>query len=693
MTPQYKVPEFQKLLHANPLLPIALSFALGITADYYCDNILISCAAIAIATILFLTKKTIIASWIVSIALGAIVYGINRQQQPSLESGFYAGRFYEAEIENAIEYDNTQSATVKIVSAGSSPDALSECQTIRARLSTPTFNPKLEKGYSICFYGSLNPVTIQTDLPDEWTPQHSILANNILFRAFVEPDSIHSINPTPGIIPFFVRLNNLLQERLYATSLTAQAKEFLAASLLGNSSDMSRESKATFSESGLSHILALSGMHIGLIAMLVSLALWPLKIMGHRKLTSIIIILILWSYCAITGLSPSVTRATTMMTIYICGQMIQRQSSAINSLSAAALIILIFDPTSLFAIGFQLSFAAVLSIIIFADKLNPFSRRHRFAYSCCSYLSISISAMIGTGLLSAVYFHQFPLYFLLSNIIASILLPFILGGGLLIILFSVISHTPEILTVPVSFLCQWLEKAASIISSLPGATIDNIYLSNAVIIAYVAALIATALWIRKKSLTYGFFWALSIIAFVYLLISPLNPDRKPTLYIARTTFRTDFIIDNSTDTLFVITTLPHEPVNVADHAMSHYKDYMGMRNISNIRVIEPSDTIYHGFTYNDNTILWGNHKIAIVSDSKNIPNINRTNYMVVCRGFRGKIENLISTIKTDTLIIGYDLDPRRAVKYIAECEDLKIPYINLRDRSWCLPYRSAQTRF
>lgn len=684
-----KESDIKRIISANPLLPITILFSSGIVIGHAYNSILLPITAIIIAIIFGLLKKTIYVAWTVSFALGTTTIFLSYSSNPTNKSdSLYSPRYYEATIESAAEYDNTQSATLKIVSAGESPEHMESCRPISVRLATPTFEPTLIKGHSIVFKGKLEPIEPITDLPDEWTPEQSLLEKNIRLRVFVEPDNIVDYFPTKGIVAYFQRCQKTLVDHLFQTNLTTSAKEFIATALLGDSSGMSQSTRDEYANAGLSHILALSGLHVGLIAMIVSIALWPLRTFGYRKSTSVIVILILWIYAATTGLSASVIRATVMMTIYIVGQMLQRPSSSINSLSAAALIILIFDPTALFSIGFQLSFAAVLSIILFADIINPFQRRQQVLYTLASYPAITISAMIGTGLISAVYFHSFPLYFIFANIAASLLLPPIIAGGLIIIIISLFGAVPTFLAATISLMCSWLESVADFFAKLPGSTIDDIYLPNYILLIYAAVIASTILWLKKRKTIYGFVWGISVIILVGCMLFHPQPLRTPGLYVARTTFRTDIVIDNSTDTLYLLSTRPQEPINVTSRAQLRYRDYMGKRNIRALKLINASDTVTHGFAIHQHTFSWGKKKILWLYDQQDIPNVKHTDYALICRGYRNTINNLTDLIDIDTIIFSYDLDPRRTKKYINECEDLKQPYINLRERGVFLPYES-----
>lgn len=675
----------ERFISANPLFPIVTFFAIGIICGQLYSSV-ITIPAIIVACIAVAMKKTVYAGWAIATVLGAVAFLVSPEASKQIvtPSGI---RYYEAEIIKSTESDNFQSATIMILKAGHSPENLTDCRPTLARMTIPTFDPQLLEGHSVLFFGEMQPIAVQTDLPDEWTSEIISIEQGIKGRFFINESNIVSVSESPGILSFFKRQRHELKMVIYQTTLSTDAKEFLVTTILGDSSDMAESTRNDYRDSGLSHILALSGLHVGLIAMLISLALWPLRIFANRWLTSVAVIIFLWIFAAIAGFGPSVTRAVIMTTIYLFGRMIQRRSSPFNSLCFAAFIILIFDPSSLFSVGFQLSFSAVASIIVFADLLNPVSRRHRFAYICSSYISISLAAMIGTGLISTICFHSFPLYFLPANLFIAVLLPLIIGGGLILLIWQLITPAPELITHALSYLIEIVNTIASFFSNLPNSTINNLYLSGWTAVIYALMLISVVLWIKTHKIVYGVFTSVLLIMLVSIIAYSPKPEREGTLYTARTTYRTDFIIDNLTDTLFVVSTRPQQPEEVIHRIRTRYSDYMGRRNIKNIKLIDSTHTS-SGFFYQNNILRWGENTIGILSSNEPIPPMH-LNYAIVCRGYRNAISEIICRYHPDSIILAYDLDKRRLARYESECQQLQQPYISLRQRPWNLPFRRS----
>lgn len=206
----------------------------------------------------------------------------------------------------------------------------------------------------------------------------------------------------------------------------------LAALTLGSKDALHPELRQNYTTSGGMHILAVSGLHVGVIYLVISFLLRFLdKKPKLRFLKLFFILLFLWSYAFITGLPPSVIRATSMFSLVAVGSALLRRSQIYNTISVAAFLMLLYNSNYLYDVGFQLSFSAVVSIVYFQPLIAKwFYTKNKILKWTWDLTAVSLAAQIGTAPLSVFYFHQFPNYFLLTNLIA---IPF----ATLIIYFAV----------------------------------------------------------------------------------------------------------------------------------------------------------------------------------------------------------------------------------------------------------------
>lgn len=270
----------------------------------------------------------------------------------------------------------------------------------------------------------------------------------------------------------------LLRERLLNIyrnqNLGANETEILSALTLGYKRDLDTETKRVFSAAGAMHVLAVSGLHVGIIFMVLNFLLGFLK----RQKTGRYIfvcstILILWIYAFITGLSPSVLRASTMFSIVIVATNLKRRASIYNSLAASALFLLLLNPNNLFEVGFQLSYSAVFGIVFLQPKIERlWPVKNKIVQFFWSLICVSIAAQIATFPLTAYYFNQFPAFFLFTNMIIIPAVMLLIPMGIFLLILSKIGF----ISATLSFLLKWTIKGIyfvlQFIESLPYSTID-----------------------------------------------------------------------------------------------------------------------------------------------------------------------------------------------------------------------------
>ena len=244
----------------------------------------------------------------------------------------------------------------------------------------------------------------------------------------------------------------------------------LAAMTLGDKSTLNKELREVYSVTGASHVLALSGLHMGIIFLL----LYRLTLgRRHFLLSQVVIVLGLWAFAFLTGLSSSVVRSATMISGYVLFSVMGRQRNPINLLCFTAIIMLLVNPQSLYDIGFQLSFTAVLSILLWLPLIERFLPENyfvtrRFQHFLFSTISMSLAAQLAVAPLIAYYFGRFSTYFLLTNFIVIPAATVILYGVLLVVVLPMLG--PVLLWV-----VGILNKALEWMSQMPYSCIDGLH--------------------------------------------------------------------------------------------------------------------------------------------------------------------------------------------------------------------------
>ena len=657
-----------------PLLPITLSFIIGIIiADIGVHPIVVIIVA-TFTTFLFFKRKAIASFCLMALAIGWVNMLI--QVPASLNQSLQEKEhFYNGTIISTSESETSRHLIIAVSKIGSLTDT-----NFRCKLTLPSMYPVINPGDDVSFSAKLQSPKNNHDLPDEWDMERFLYCQGITATAYIQPEQITIIGENDGLLWHIRRLQSHIVSLLGACSLSDETTEFLTATITGDDSLLLAETRQEFTTAGLAHILALSGLHVGLIVLIIAIILFPLSVMGYNRTRLIFTIILLWGYAVMTGMTPSVTRAAIMTTLFITGIIIQRRHSSINALCFAALIILLFSPLQLYFVGFQLSFAAVLAILLFSNRINPVNRKHRIWYYIISLACVSISATLGTALISAYYFHSFPVYFLICNILVIFLLPVIIGGGVLLIIFEACGWSSIWICYALDFLYNIITYITETASSLPFAKIDNIYFSEWLFFPFIITVLLLLATLIYRKFAYGIMTILFAIFTItaHYVSKPTYPQTE--FFIPRDTYYTNIIarIDTS---MYLYTTAHHsEYSNVLDRAEFKYKDYIGRRNVENITLI--TDTFYSPlFSCQGRNLIFNNTLFVIIDNTDDIyPPQTKPDYAIVCRGFKGDIIDVAETINADTILLSNDLHPHRHNRYFEECITKQIPCRSLRNR-------------
>lgn len=281
----------------------------------------------------------------------------------------------------------------------------------------------------------------------------------IYYESSCSEDNLRITGHDATITGMALKLRSDIESFIENTPLRKPTQNFLIAILLGDRNYLSVDIRNMFADAGLSHILALSGMHVAIMAGIVMWLLFPMNFAGLYKYRIIIAAMAMMGYAMITGLAPSTVRAAVMLLAVSISIFLERRNTAWNSLLLATFCILLFTPGALFDTGLQLSFTCVAALIFFVSPLNPFSRHdhphlHRFG----SIIISTIVATAATWCLSAYYFGKIPLVFLAANLVSLPLLPAYLVASLLYFAVSAFATAPAWCAQPIDFFPEILQE-------------------------------------------------------------------------------------------------------------------------------------------------------------------------------------------------------------------------------------------
>lgn len=291
-------------------------------------------------------------------------------------------------------------------------------------------------------------------------------------------------------------------EKLQKTKLETDERAIIQALVLGEKKDIDKNLYEKYAAAGAVHILAVSGLHVSIIYFILSFLLKPLSRFKDGSLIQVIsIVLSLWGFALLSGLSPSVTRAVTMFSFFALAEVLNRDTNAINTLFLSYFTLLVINPFLLFQVGFQLSYLAVFFIIwLLPIFQNIGYSKYKVVRKVWTLIAVTICAQIGVLPLSLFYFNQFPGLFLLTNIVILPFLSILMCGGILIVILASFDFLPNWLAESYNYLIEQLNWFINWIATQEHFLLGDIHFSTLKTISAYLTIIAFALYLKK--LTY-----------------------------------------------------------------------------------------------------------------------------------------------------------------------------------------------
>ena len=291
------------------------------------------------------------------------------------------------------------------------------------------------------------------------------------YECFAPDDRWFVLSSRPGGSGFFEKVRGRISAWLLRSGLPDRERALVKAILLGLRDELEPDQNQAFVRSGTIHVLAVSGSHVGIIYVAV---LWGLLFLGKSKRSRILrgcaVLLALWLYAGITGFTPSVLRATVMFSLFTVAEMWSRRTESLNSLACAAILLLLWDPSMLLQLGFQLSFLAVLGIAVFYRPLQLlWAPPNAVAEFFWSLIVVSLSAQAFTIPLCLYVFHAFPVWFLPANMVIVGLVGLGVYGGIALLAVHAVPVLGPFVTTLMKWLLLLLGGLSGFFAGLPGA--------------------------------------------------------------------------------------------------------------------------------------------------------------------------------------------------------------------------------
>ncbi|MGB7841898.1 MAG: ComEC/Rec2 family competence protein [Salinimicrobium sp.] len=303
------------------------------------------------------------------------------------------------------------------------------------------------EGQQILFRGELQEIPKPKN-PHQFDYQIFMAKRNVLRQVRLLPGTFKPLSQKkPGMETIAAGFRKTIVQKLQENGFSKDELATVQALLLGQKQDISAEVYNNFAAAGVIHILAVSGLHVGIILLILNRLFSPLDRFKKGKiLKAFLVILLLWSFAILSGLSPSVVRAVSMFSFLAVGMQLKRRGSSLISVFASLLFLLLIKPQWIFEVGFQLSYTAVLGILLLQAPIYGLWRpKIKILRLFWGIFTGTLAAQAAVLPLSLYYFHQFPGLFFVSNLVILPLLGFLLGFGILVILLALLQILPQVL--------------------------------------------------------------------------------------------------------------------------------------------------------------------------------------------------------------------------------------------------------
>jgi competence protein ComEC len=365
-----------------------------------------------------------------------------------------------------------------------------------------TLNPKFGVKYG--FYGQITKPQSAKN-PHQFDYADFLRKRKILYQ--IKTDSVNFLAmakaPQNGLLAI-QKFRSHLQRKLQEQNLQNDELAVMQALLLGQRQDIADDLNQDYTKAGAIHLLAISGLHVGLIQQILLLVLFPLAFLRHGKMYQFIIAtLLLWLYAALAGFSPSVTRAVTMFSIIGISLHFDRKLHPIAATFISMFFLILYNPNYVFEVGFQLSYLAVIGIILLQPFLEDvWKPKFRIIKFFWQIFTVSLAAQLAVMPLSLFYFHQFPGLFLLSNLVILPLLGIILGVGILVLMLLTLGVSFDALYTGYGQIIGWMNDFISWVASQESFLFADIYFDKWMLVAAYLTVLFLILTVYQKKYIY-----------------------------------------------------------------------------------------------------------------------------------------------------------------------------------------------
>ncbi len=456
------------------------------------------------------------------------------------------------------------------------------------------------------------------------------------------------------------KIRSQIINKLEGTKLKTNERAIIQALILGEKKDIDKQLYSEYASAGAVHILAVSGLHVGILYLILGFLLRPLKRFPKGIiLHSVLIVFCLWTFAVISGLSPSVSRAVTMFSFFAFAELLKRPTNSLNTLFLSLLVLLVFNPLWLFQVGFQLSYLAVFFIVwlqpMFQKMWYP---KKYFVRKIWGIVTVTICAQLGVLPLSLYYFHQFPGLFLLTNLVVLPGLGIIMGIGLILVLLAIFEMLPNWFAEGYNFLIEALNNFIHWIAIQDEFLFSNIHFSVLKVSGMYLLIFALALFWKQLNYKTLMVSMVSISVYISIFIFDKMKNSSNEFVVFQKSRTSLFGYKNGAD--FILFKNASEEISTETYPIKSYKVATGIDKIFEEKIPK---------------VLKYNSKTIMIMDSLEIfPKTKKVDYLILTQRTKVNLSRLIDSLKPKQIIADGSNYTSYVKRWEETCRKEKLPF-------------------
>lgn len=660
-----------------PLARITIGFILGIVASFYIKPnpkfvfALLFISVITFSIVYFLSKKKFknttyfgVSTYMLSFFIGAVTLIVHTDYFQKSNYIHHSSIFEKPHLITVTLREKLKSSHFndRYVAIVNHIDQTENSGRIILNIRKDSLNREFEIGTLLRIKGSLYKNSPPNN-PNQFDYSKYLENKQIYAQLYTDADEISISSETEKNIWYYTsKLRTKIIRNLEKSNFNKTELNLAIALIMGQQQDISPEIIRDYQYAGAVHILSVSGLHIGFILLFVTFILKPLPNTKRGSFIKLVIILASLSlFGLIAGLAPSVVRSVTMFSFVAIGNHLRRSVNIYHTLLVSILLILLFQPSFLFDVGFQLSYTALFFIIWLQPLLTSiWLPKNKISKYIWDILTVSFAAQIGTLPLSIYYFHQFPGLFFVTNLIIIPLLSLIMLLGVFVMVLAAFGYVPLLLSKPLEWSIFYLNKIINSIASLEQFIIQNIPFNFYLLISFYLLITTAVIWFKKPSFNKLAIVLISIIVLQISCIKNLSEVENQQEWVVFNSKKNTLITERNGGK---VTLYANDSILKASQKNNLLTAYL----VGNFSTLEVKERV-------QNTAFFNGKKIIILDSLGIYPKNIKPDILLLTQSPKINLNRLFETVQPKMVVADASNYKTMQKYWKATCSKQKIPF-------------------